>query len=75
MDRREAFRSMFALSGAWVSARGLAAHPIPAVPAEPEEGDDEAYWSRLRWQFLIPATRPTSTPGPSGPHLGPSWKR
>ena len=54
MDRREAFRSMFALSGAWVSARGLEAQPLPAQPDARDPGDDEAYWSRLRWQFLIP---------------------
>ena len=54
MDRREAFRSMFALSGAWAAARGLEAHPLPGLQTEPEQEDDESYWARLRWQFLIP---------------------
>jgi len=55
MDRREAFRSMFALSGAWASARALEDHPPSAMPAVPEWEDDESYWTRLRWQFFIPA--------------------
>jgi selenocysteine lyase/cysteine desulfurase len=54
MDRRDAFRSMFALSGAWAAARGLEARPLPSRPAPPEPEDDDAYWNRLRWQFLIP---------------------
>lgn len=54
MDRREAFRSMFALSGALASARGLEAHASLVPPAEAGTEDDESYWNRLRWQFLIP---------------------
>ena len=54
MDRREAFRSLAALSGAWLSVNGLVSKEALAFPSPPERDDDESYWYRLRWQFLIP---------------------
>ena len=54
MDRREAFRSLAALSGAWLSVNGLESKEALALPSTPERNDDESYWYRLRWQFLIP---------------------
>jgi selenocysteine lyase/cysteine desulfurase len=54
MDRREAIRAFAALSGAWLSAKGLKAEETFALPARPAQYADESYWQRLRWQFLIP---------------------
>lgn len=54
MDRREAFRSLAALSGAFLSVNGLVSKEALAFPSPPERDDDESYWYRLRWQFLIP---------------------
>jgi selenocysteine lyase/cysteine desulfurase len=55
MDRRDAFRSLAAISGAFLSVSGLDSKEALALPPVPERDDDESYWHRLRWQFLIPS--------------------
>lgn len=55
MDRREAFRTLAALSSAWLSFNGLDSKEALALPSTPERDDDESYWHRLRWQFFVPS--------------------